>query len=124
MCNIIEALHGGFRERGEWSQKVQGAGSMASKRPGSREQKKVIQGAGSRELWVLYPTKSHNSQYFPSRSLRSATLIQFPTPVRPSHLYKTRDFDSIPSADANRTFNEFREQLIEIVGSRETPKMV
>ncbi len=38
--NPIEALHGGFRERGEWGQKVQGAGSMTSKRPGSREQKR------------------------------------------------------------------------------------
>ncbi len=40
--NFSEALQGGFRERGEWGQKVQGAGSMDSKRPGSREQKKVI----------------------------------------------------------------------------------
>ena len=40
--SIKEALQGSFRERGEWGQKAQGAGSMASKIPGSREQKKVI----------------------------------------------------------------------------------
>ncbi len=37
-----EALHGGLREQGEWGQKVQGAGSIAYKRPGSIEQKKVV----------------------------------------------------------------------------------
>ena len=43
----VEALQGGFGERGELSQNDQGAGNMASKRPGSREQKKLIYGAGS-----------------------------------------------------------------------------
>ncbi len=32
---------------GEWAQNGQGAGSMASKTPGSREHKKLIYGAGS-----------------------------------------------------------------------------
>ncbi len=32
----------GFREQGEWGPKVQGAGSMGPKRPGSRGQRKVI----------------------------------------------------------------------------------
>ncbi len=32
----------GFREWGEWGPKVQGAGSMRSKRPGSRGPIKVI----------------------------------------------------------------------------------
>ena len=37
-----EALQGGFGERGEWGKNGQGAGSMASKKPGSKEQKKLI----------------------------------------------------------------------------------
>ncbi len=37
-----EALQGGFRERGEWGKKIEGAGSMGPKRPGSREQRKVV----------------------------------------------------------------------------------
>ncbi len=53
---VNEALHWGFGEREEWGQNDQGAGSMASKTPGGREQKKLvwgllrklIQGAGIR----------------------------------------------------------------------------
>ncbi len=52
-CN--EALHGVFSERGEWGQKAQGAGSKASRRPGSREQMKVIWGARSREFDPILP---------------------------------------------------------------------
>ena len=45
--NIYEALQGGFGEQGEWGQNCQGVRSMVSKKPGSREQNKLIQGAGS-----------------------------------------------------------------------------
>ncbi len=38
----FEALQGGFGERGEFGQNGQGAGIMASKKPGSREQSKLI----------------------------------------------------------------------------------
>ncbi len=55
---------GGLKEQGEWGQKGQGAGSIGPKRPGSREQKKVISGAGSRGFWVLCQTMPRNSCNF------------------------------------------------------------
>ncbi len=42
VLQISETLQGGLRERGDLGKKVQGAGSMGSERPGSREQRKVI----------------------------------------------------------------------------------
>ncbi len=48
-----EALQGGFRARGEWGKIYQGAGRMGSKRPGSREQRKVFKAAGIREQSFL-----------------------------------------------------------------------
>ena len=74
-CTPAEAHHGGFREQGEWGQKVQGAGSMASKRQGSREQKKVIWGAGSREFCSLNAMMSHNPQDFSSPRFARLLLL-------------------------------------------------
>ena len=43
----------GFRERGEWGPKVQGASSMGPKRPGSREQGAKESNLGTREQKTL-----------------------------------------------------------------------
>ncbi len=48
-----EALQGNFREWGEWGQKVQGAGSMASKRLGSIGQN--FEGSGERGTPLAEP---------------------------------------------------------------------
>ena len=69
----IEAPQGGFGERGEWGQNGQGAGSMASKKPGSREEfrergaeDQILKGAGSGDpplQSLIHIVKTISSKY-------------------------------------------------------------
>ena len=101
---------------------IVGSKSMCNREHGTkttREQRKVIQGAGSRRFWALYQRISHNSSIlgFFIALLRSAYFL---TPV----LLSTTSKSHILTCLHFLVFHSFREQMKGIPGSGEVVKII